>query len=136
MTRYTVVIDGKPGAYGVAFPDLPGCVAMGRSVDQALDHAGDALRDWVEVTEAHGETIPPPRTVEELRTDPEVIEALTEGAFLASVPFVRETGRPVRANLSLDAGILAAIDAEASRRKMTRSALVEMIARGYLRQSG
>ena len=34
--RYFVMIDGKIGAYGVVFPDLPGCAAMGKTIDGAL----------------------------------------------------------------------------------------------------
>src|SRR5258705_8927480 len=33
-TRYVALIDGKPGAYGVIFPDLPGCTAMGKTIDK------------------------------------------------------------------------------------------------------
>lgn len=130
--RYTVLIDGKRGAYGVAFPELPGCVAMGASVEEAIANAGDSLRDWVEVTEEHGGSIPAPRPVEAVRKDPDVVEALADGALLASVPLIRETGRPVKANLSIDEGVLKAIDQEAGPRKLTRSALIEMMARGYL----
>ena len=59
-------------------------------------------------------------------------EALRDGAQLASVPLVRSTGKPVKANLSIDAGVLAALDDEAVRRKLTRSALVELLAREML----
>ena len=45
-----------------------------------------------------------------------------------TVPLVMATGRPTKANLSIDGGILDALDAEAKRRKMTRSALVEAMA--------
>jgi hypothetical protein len=38
----------------------------------------------------------------------------------------------VRANLSLDGGVVAAIDAEAARRGITRSAMVEVMARQQL----
>jgi predicted RNase H-like HicB family nuclease len=69
--RYTVIIDGKAGAYGVVFPDIPGCVAMGRSMDAVLANAGDVLRDWFELAEKHGEKVPPPRALEKLRRDPE-----------------------------------------------------------------
>ncbi len=130
--RYVALIDGKPGAYGVVFPDLPGCAAMGKTVDEAMRHAGDALRDWAEVTEEGGGRLPAGRPAERIRQDSEVREALRGGAQLASVPLVRSTGRPVKANLSLDAGVLAALDEEASRRKLTRSALVELLAREML----
>ena len=130
--RYTVLIDGKAGAYGVVFPDLPGCVAMGKTIDAALANAADVLRDWFELSEEHGETVPLPRPPEKLRRDPEVVSALAEGATLASVPLVRETGRPVKANLSIDSGVLAAIDAAAERRKLTRSGMVELLAKTTL----
>jgi len=40
--RYPAVIDGKKGAYGVTFPDLPGIVAMGKTLDEALVNAEEA----------------------------------------------------------------------------------------------
>ena len=132
--RYTVLIDGKAGAYGVVFPDLPGCVAMGKTIEAALANAADALRDWVDLTEHHGEALEPPRPLEKLRRDPEVATALAAGATLASVPLIRETGKPVKANLSLDSGVLAAIDAAAERHKLTRSGMVELMAKTTLPQ--
>ncbi len=132
MSRYIALIDGKAGAYGVVFPDLSGCTAMGRTMDEALAHAADALRDWVEVTEEGGAKIPRARSLEALRRDGGVKEALANGAGLATVPLVRESGRPVKANLSIDSGVLAAMDEEAERRNLTRSAFVEMLARTML----
>jgi len=130
--RYVVLIDGKSGSYGVSFPDLPGCVAMGSTVDEAIANASEALRDWVELTKEAGEKVSKPRSAEALRRDREVRSALARGAQLASVPLVRHSGKPVKANLSIDAGILAALDEEAGRRKLTRSAMVELLAREML----
>ena len=48
------------------------------------------------------------------------------------VPVVLDEGRTVRANLTFDAGLLAAIDAEASRRGLTRSAFMASAARERL----
>ena len=132
MARYTAIIDGETGAYGVVFPDLPGCTAMGATLDAAITNAAAAMRDWADVTLEQGGKIPQPRSLETLRTDAEVIEALREGGSLASVPLVRETGRPAKANLSIDAGILSAIDSEATRRKLTRSAFIELMAKHAL----
>jgi predicted RNase H-like HicB family nuclease len=132
MARYIALIDGRAGAYGVVFPDLPGCTAMGKTMDDALAHAAEALRDWAEITEENGDKIPRPRALEALRRDPDVKAALTSGAGLAAVPLVRETGKPVKANLSIDSGVLAAMDEEAERRSLTRSAFVEMLARTML----
>ena len=54
MPRYTAFIDGEPGAYGVTFPDLPGIVAMGGTMGDALANAQEALRDYMTETERDG----------------------------------------------------------------------------------
>lgn len=132
--RYTILIDGREGAYGVVVPDLPGCTAMGATIEAALANTADAMRDWAEVTEEMGGKVPPARRPEVIVADADIHEALAAGALLASAPLVRETGRPVKANLSLDAGVLAAIDAEAARQRLTRSAFVELIAKRALNE--
>ena len=58
VNGYIALIDGKPGAYGVVFPDLPGCTAMGETVDVALANAAAALRDWTEVMNETGRKVP------------------------------------------------------------------------------
>jgi predicted RNase H-like HicB family nuclease len=130
--RYIALVDGEPGAYGVVFPDLPGCTAMGDTVDDAIAAAASSLNDWVSSVEADGYPVPKPRTAEEIRKDPAVAEALAEGSSLAIILLVRATGKPVRANLSLDEGIVEAIDEAARHRGVTRSGMVELLAREHL----
>jgi predicted RNase H-like HicB family nuclease len=110
LSRYTALVDGKAGAYGVVFPELEGCVAMGVTVDEALTNAAEAPRAWVEVDEEGARHAATPQPLEKLRRRRDVTEALADGAVLATVPLVRETGRPAKANLSIDSGILAAIE--------------------------
>jgi hypothetical protein len=74
-----------------------------------LRNAVEAVTLWVEDARADGEKIPKPRPAEKLRTDPDVAAALAEGGVLAYVPLVLDAARPVKANLSLDAGLLSAI---------------------------
>ena len=81
IVKYPVLVDGEDGAYGVVFPDLPGCVATGVTVDEALLNAKEAVRDWVESMEAHGQTIPAPSA-------PESVEAVP-GSTLTSVLLTR-----------------------------------------------
>jgi predicted RNase H-like HicB family nuclease len=130
--RYIALIDGEPGAYGVAFPDLPGCTAMADTLDEAIAGGARALAEWATTVEARGASIPAARSIEDLRSDPEVADALADGATLAAILLVRATGKPVRANLSLDEGIVSAIDVAARRRGVTRSAMVEILAREHL----
>jgi hypothetical protein len=87
------------------------------------------VRLWIEDAIDDGEVLPTPRSVEALRADPEIAAALTEGAALAIVPLLLDAGRPVRANLSLDAGLLDAIDEAAKAHGLTRSAFLASAAR-------
>ncbi len=127
--RYIALVDGKAGAYGVVMPDLPGCTTAGSTTDEALRNAVEAVRLWVEDAINDGEVLPSPRSVEALRADPEIAVALTGGAALAIVPLLLDAGRPVRANLSLDAGLLDAIDEAAKAHGLTRSAFLASAAR-------
>ena len=68
LTRYPAWIDGERGAYGVSFPDLPGIVAMGTTVDEALTHAKEALRDYVIEAVRAGEKITPTSLIERVET--------------------------------------------------------------------
>ena len=88
MSRYTVLIDGEAGAYGAVVPDMPGCAAMGDTLDAAIAGVADAMRDWAEVVEGRGEAVPAPRSLEALRADAEVAAALADGAKLLSAMLV------------------------------------------------
>lgn len=128
MSRYTVLIDGKAGDYGVIFPDLPGCTAMGATIDEVLRNAVESLRHWVEIVGAKGTEIPDPRSPDAIRADARFADDFAAGATLGSVTLVRKLGRTVKANLSLDSGVLAEIDATANRLGISRSAMVEKLA--------
>lgn len=128
MSRYPAFLDGEAGAYGVTFPDLPGIVAMGETMDDALLHAEEALRDYVTETETDGVRVVEASPIE--RVSP------PEGATLVTIPLIRLSGRTVRANLTLDEGVVAFMDSEARRRQMTRKAFVEWMTRRIAQQGG
>ena len=121
--RYPALIDGEAGSYGVVFPDLPGCVAMGSTIDEAILHAEEAMRDWIDDMEERGQPIAEPTPLEILEVPNDCV--------LASVLWVR-SGRQessVRMNLVLDAGVAEAINAEAERRQMSRKDYLEWMVR-------
>ncbi|MGH6841504.1 MAG: type II toxin-antitoxin system HicB family antitoxin [Methylocella sp.] len=44
MTHYAAIVEEEEGkAAGVWFPDLPGCVAAGDTLDEAMRNAAAAL---------------------------------------------------------------------------------------------
>ena len=67
--RYPVLIECEPGAAGVTFPDLPGCVAAAETIDQALA-ATAVLRDWIEVAEEDGRLVPAPSPLDDIDVPP------------------------------------------------------------------
>ncbi|RVU03986.1 CopG family transcriptional regulator [Novosphingobium umbonatum] len=126
MKNYIAIVHkDEDSAWGVSFPDLPGCFSAADTLDEILPNACEALELWFEdrpdVT---------PRSMAEIREL--VADELAAGAFLLVVPRVTNAGRSVRVNLSLDSGILEAIDAAASLHKLTRSAFLAMAARNEI----
>ena len=132
MTRYLGLIDGTPPIVGVVIPDLPGCTSGGKTYDDACRNAIEAVRLWAEDALAKDGIVPTPSTMDTLKNDPAVVEQLNEGAVFALIPLVLDRGRPARANLSLDAGLLEAIDDAAAERGLTRSAFLASAARAKI----
>ncbi len=89
MARYVALIrKDADGCYGVSFPDLPGVITGGDSVDEAMEEAAEVLQfaaeDW---TKSDGSTgFKPPSTIEQLRSDPEFLEDAKD-AVVAFVEF-------------------------------------------------
>ena len=136
MPRYVALVDGSPGAYGVVVPDLPGCTSGGGTIDEALRNAVEAVRLWAEDAISDGEALPAAQDAETLRANPEIAREIRDGAVLAYVPLILESGRPAKANLSLDAGLLSAIDEAAAARGLTRSAFLVSAAREKIVSGG
>ena len=114
--------DNAPG-FGISFPDFPGCVTQGDTLDDALRLAREALAFHVAGMRADGETIPMPRMPREIAADP-ALAGWRDGATLACVPLISDRGSPKRVNISLDPGLLEAIDDAAKSRGMNRSAFL------------
>ena len=78
--KYPELIDGEAGAYGAVFPDLPGCVAMGYTLDDVVRNAEDTMRDWIASMEANGQSVPEPSPMSSIM--------VPEGNTLTSISLV------------------------------------------------
>ena len=136
MSRYVALVDGQAGAYGVVPPNLPGCSSGGATVDEALLNAQEAVSLWADEMSVQGGEIPAPRDMEAAIKDPDVAAAIGAGAALALAPLVRNSGQPTRADISLDRGLLEAIDQAAAARGLTRSAFLATAAREKIANEG
>ena len=124
-TFIALVHKEADSAWGVSFPDLPGCFSAADTLEDVLPNACEALELWFEDA---GDIVP--RSMEQVRA--EVAEDLAAGAFLLAVPRVTRNHQTVRVNLSIDRGILEAIDSAAAARKLTRSAFIAEAARNEI----
>jgi predicted RNase H-like HicB family nuclease len=55
---YTLSIERHPEGYLASFPALPGCHTWGKTYEEAVKHAGSALRQYLETLSAHGDALP------------------------------------------------------------------------------
>lgn len=60
--RYMVVIEKGEISYGAYVPDLPGCVAVGETREEALELVKEAVEFHLEGLREKGESIPEPRS--------------------------------------------------------------------------
>jgi predicted RNase H-like HicB family nuclease len=107
--------DGKSD-YGVSFPDFPGCITAGSTLDEARRMAAEALSFHIAGMREDGEVPPEPSTLDDLCNDPAMKGAV---AFLVTVA---EPEKTIRFNVTAREGQLAEIDSRARAARLTRSA--------------
>ncbi|MFZ1084970.1 MAG: type II toxin-antitoxin system HicB family antitoxin [Terracidiphilus sp.] len=108
----------KKSDYGVSFPDFPGCITAGSTLEEARARSAEALAFHVAGMREDGETIPKPSTLDDLRNDPAMKGAV---AFLTEV---REPERTVRINITARQSQIAEIDRLARAKGLTRSSYI------------
>lgn len=76
MPHYVAIVEesGLDRAVGVWFPDLPGCFSGGDDLDEALRNAPEAIGLYADSLAEEGRALPVPRSVTELRRDPQLAD--------------------------------------------------------------
>jgi predicted RNase H-like HicB family nuclease len=65
MIGYAVIVEqADDGGYGAWAPDLPGCVALGDTIEECLAEMRDAINLYVDVLRERGDEIPQPRAIQ------------------------------------------------------------------------
>lgn len=106
----------KGSDFGVSFPDFPGCVTAGRTLEEARTLAVEALTMHMAGMIEDGNALPEASTLDQLADDPGMQGAV---AFLVSAEPPEKT---VRINITARESQIEAIDRLARARGMTRSA--------------
>ena len=133
MPNYLAVVHKEPASdYGVSFPDFPGCITAGKTIDEAKDLAYEALLLHLDGLREDGEPLPVPMNLEDIVADPENADAV---AFLVvSVPDAQ--GKAKRINITMPEETLRRVDAAAKRRGLSRSSVLTRAAQEVMEQEG
>ncbi len=124
MNYFAVVHKEPKSDYGVSFPDFPGCVTAGKTLEEARIMAEEALSTHVELLQEIGQDLPAPSTLDELRISGELKDAVV---FLITMP----SKKIIRINVSLPEDILGIIDRRARLFHMNRSQFLSEAALHY-----
>jgi predicted RNase H-like HicB family nuclease len=94
MASYIALVHKDEGtSYGVSFPDMPGCISAGDTFEEAVANAAEALAGHLALMRADGDSIPAPRSFEELKRD----RAFVDEAADAIVTMVQPQRMPAEA---------------------------------------
>ena len=58
--RMEIVEDRDEGGFVVTYPELPGCISSGETLDRAIENARDAKRVWLEAALEDGVPVSEP----------------------------------------------------------------------------
>lgn len=121
--RYPVVIErgSETTAFGVVFPDLPGCFSAGDTLDEAISSAEEAAAAWIDATLDAGDAVPSPSTLDAIQSNPDY-QGWTVG-FVTIDPAILDD-RVERANISLPRRVLERLDALARASSESRSGMI------------
>ncbi len=125
MTDYIALIHKDADSdYGVSFPDFPGCVSAGSTLDEARRMAAEALSFHIEGLLEDGDAVPEPSSLDMIMHDAENREAVA-----VLVPALVKAPKIVRVNVTIPEATLRAIDAFAESHGYTRSGFLVTAAR-------
>ena len=61
--QYTIVIEQTPRNFAAYAPDLPGCVATGRTRDEVVREMREAMAFHIENLREYGDQVPAPQSI-------------------------------------------------------------------------
>jgi predicted RNase H-like HicB family nuclease len=128
--QVVALIHEEKGVFGASFPDFLGCTTIANSLDAIMPKAAEALAFHVEGMIEDGLSLPPVRTLAQLRKDP-IFREDSAGAMVALVPYAPPT-RAARINITFDESLLERVDRAAEAAGETRSGYLAAAARQRL----
>jgi len=107
--------DGKSD-FGVSFPDFPGAVTAGKTLQEAARLAKEVLAFHIKGMIEDGEPIPAPSTIDDIQKDP-----ARKNAIVFLVPYTKNADKTLRLNITARQSHIFKIDELAKEAGMNRS---------------
>ena len=115
MTEYIALLHKDADSdYGVSFPDFPGCVTAGSTLEEARKMAQEALTAHIQFMMEDGDKIPEPSSLDRIVHSPECEGAIV---FVVTAPI-----RTKRINITMHESVLREIDQYVREHNVSRSA--------------
>lgn len=129
MANYIAIIHKESKTdFGISFPDFPGCITAGQTVDEAKDLAQEALALHVKGMIEDGDEMPAPSKLEDIMADADYADAVAY--LVVSIPDTKP--RTVRVNITVPEMTLKQIDAAAKKKGMSRSSFLVHLAQNAI----
>lgn len=74
--EYVVIFEKGENSYGASVPDLPGCIAVGETLEEVTELIAEAIEFHIEGLREDGDGVPPPSSRLPVQSDPNVSSAL------------------------------------------------------------
>lgn len=128
MPVYIALVHKDDGSdYGVSFPDLPGCVTAGTSLDEARVMAEEALALHLQGLDVDGEAAPEPSSLEAIMADLQ-----NRDGVVILVDATGKAPKTMRVNVTFPEDVLHEIDRYAEEHGFTRSGFLARAARAAM----
>jgi len=124
MNYIALLRKDKSSDYGVEFPDFPGCITAGSTLDEAKEMALESLQGHIRLMIEDHEDLPHPSSLEHIMSDRHHKDAV---AFMVHVDFPRT--KNVRFNVTMDQKLLHDITNYANENGQSRSAFLAAAAK-------
>ena len=101
MKNYIGIIQEENKQFGIIFPDFPGCVSVGDTVEEAYKNGIEALSLHINGMKEDGEDIPEPSNLETIKQNQGDWYNL-DNAVVMFIPYIEEQNKTVRINIKID----------------------------------
>ncbi len=130
MNLPIVIHKDRKSDYGVIVPDLPGCFSAGKTLDDVIAMAREAIELHLEGLIADGQPVPRPGSIEKHRKSGDYDDATAWA--IVSVDISKLPQKYKRVNFTIPERVLAAVDRCAKREGEPRSRLLVRAVSAYV----